>query len=172
MAEKSTWRKFAKRAIQRLRDRLQIEYGHLRMRLLGGFRTAKGVVLYHSASEGNKQLLEALRTTKPVFFARYGLFELRAVVKELFGASWNADSVLTPLCNNAGFFPKDLGLLKKFAQCYEQATRQIDMYGASLYRHGFWKWEEMVFAELCPDAFLTDIRVTDAFLYAPPGRAR
>lgn len=168
---KRTVRRYLKRAFNSVGTKWEMFFGRTRMRLVGGFRTANGLVAYHPPEDGNAIILERLRSGAPLMVTRYGLFELRGVAKGAFGAPWSVKSVLHPLCNNAGFFPENGELLGEFAKCYLVASKYIDLYGAWLFRHGLWKYEERVFRECCPQALLTDIRTLDAFLFDPPWTA-
>ncbi len=153
--------------LRRRATRLQILIGRLRMRLKGGFTTAEGVARYHTAKEGNDELRRRILSGEPFMAARFGLFELQAIAETRYFARPKSGT-LQYLCNNAGFFPEDKSLLARFCDVYEAAGRHIDVFCAWLFRHGMWASEHRAYSELCPRAYLTDIRVMDSFLYEPP----
>lgn len=91
-------------------------------------QSGKAKTPFYSDQEGNEILKNAITSGKPSLIARYGETELRTVyyVKEepyklnkLRRASYD-------ICNNAGFFPRRLGTINRFANIYLQAAGQID----------------------------------------------
>lgn len=161
-------RKSVKPKLAWLKGRIYRVYGKYRMLLSGGFRSVSGISQYRPAEVGNSVIGMKLREGRPLMVARYGLFELRGMIHGWGKTRWSDESVMGPLCNNAGFFPRRIELLGRFSAVYREAARNIDVFCAWLFRHGLWRWEEYAFRELCPGAVLTDIRALDAFLYSQP----
>ncbi|WP_428938296.1 hypothetical protein [Fontivita pretiosa] len=138
------------------------------MSWIGGFHNGSRIVPYEGHEGGNRAILETLASGRPAMITRYGIFELRAVAGVRFGADRLLRGVITPLCDNAGFFPRDESLLPRFAEIYATATRNVDCFAACNYRQGLWAYEQRIFRELCPNARLIDIRSLDSFCYAEP----
>lgn len=158
----------ARRARVNARMRIQRTLGNWRMRLLGGFWNGSRRVPYQNSVAGNALLTPLIRKGAPLMLARFGVYELTAMVGALYQRPAMTRNNLKSLCNNAGFFPEDVRLMDRFANIYAEATREIDVLAVSLYRQGLWVWEERAFRDYCPEASIVDIRVTDSFRFEEP----
>jgi hypothetical protein len=155
-------------SVATMRTKINRWYGTAKMSLQGGFSTQDGISTYHTASAGNEHIKEALMGDVPFLAARYGLYELLGVARVRYGYTGN---IMHRLCMNAGFFPRDESLIEKFAEVYSNASRAIDTFGAWNFRHGLWRYEESVFDDLCPHAYLTDIRAIKFLEHSSPWTA-
>lgn len=67
--------------------------------------------------KANKIISEKIKSKEPLMICRYGSNEFRNLFQ---------DDEFDTLCFNAGFFPNDKKLLKKFREVYSEASKQID----------------------------------------------
>ncbi len=70
-----------------------------------------------SDEKANKIISDKIKSKKQLMICRYGSNEFRNLFQE---------SEFDTLCFNAGFFPNDKKLLKKFREVYFEASKQID----------------------------------------------
>lgn len=70
-----------------------------------------------SDRDANKIISKNINSKKPFMVCRYGSNEFRNLFEE---------SEFETLCFNAGFFPNDKELLKKFREVYFESSKQID----------------------------------------------
>lgn len=73
----------------------------------------------------------AIETGTPFFAGRFGETELR-IVSEVVqhyvtGRKVNSELALNQLCNNAGFFPKDIKLAEKFVELMIESCKNVDL---------------------------------------------
>lgn len=85
---------------------------------------------YYSAEEGNKMIADVIREGKPCMICRYGSVELKGmtdtIAVQLAIRNKVRETTMIPLCNNAGFFPKDEKLIEKFGTKMQEWSKQVD----------------------------------------------
>jgi hypothetical protein len=86
---------------------------------------------YLSKEEGNTIIGKAIREGKPFMIARFGSVELKTmtdtIAVELGIRKEIRKTTLTPFCNNAGFFPRDLKLAEKFGNTMKECSSDLDV---------------------------------------------
>lgn len=96
---------------------------------------------YYTARDGSTLLYEAIKSDCPFFVCRMGETETRMIrmirrdylcLNEFRIATHN-------ICNNAGFFPRRIGHIKRFCDLYELSAQSADYLGMML-----WKDEEYI----------------------------
>ena len=79
-----------------------------------------------SSYDINALIYEMLREGQPFFVGRYGAVELFAMRTFGFGIRSKYDGALKQLTNNAGFFPNDPIMAKKFVSVMLEATQAAE----------------------------------------------
>lgn len=88
-------------------------------------------------AESNEKIIQLIQNNKPFWIARYGHTEMRYINSVLFNryvgnvsTPENADveSALKQFCNNAGFFPYDQELGKKYVDSVLKTASNIDIH--------------------------------------------
>lgn len=121
---------------------------------------------YFTATEGNDLINDLIHSDTPFFAGKFGETELRTLYT--FQNEWfhlNKVRITScEICNNAGFFPRRIGMIKCFCKEYEEAIKQIDYLGMCL-----WECEE-IYASLFGDSLLGAFssRVLDPLLIDNP----
>ncbi len=128
------------------------------------FFNGQVVVPFTGLQAGNDLIAERIRSGEPFMVARHGRVELRYLYER-------SQARLRVLCNNAGFFPPDPVLGKRFIQSYEEASREIDLLALVLYRHGYLPEEQGMFQRFSPGASLIDLACLSPFLFERPWSA-
>ena len=86
-----------------------------------------------SGIKANMYISELIESGKPFWVGRFGHTELAFVYayleKELLNREENVEKKITALCNNAGFFPKDIEYGKRYAQKILDDCSEIDVHG-------------------------------------------
>jgi hypothetical protein len=80
--------------------------------------------------KANKIISKKVKSKKPFMMCRYGSNEFRNLFQE---------NEFDVLCSNAGFFPNDKKLLKKFREVYFESSKQIDLLRIWNYKNHFFK---------------------------------
>lgn len=135
-----------------------------RYRKATSFHNGREVVPFLSPDAGNQLIAERIRSGEPLMVARHGQVELRYLYER-------SPARLRVLCNNAGFFPADPELGKRFIGCYEDACRELDILALVLYRHGLFPEEQAMFRNFSPQARLIDLQCLSPFLFQQPWSA-
>ena len=157
--------------INRFRKKWKKWYGKKRIEYLGGFYTSDGVKKYIGPKKGNYKIKNKLKCEKELMVSRHGRYEIRTLGLKKYKHMWKRESAIKRMKINAGFFPDKKNLLDRFADEYIKSTEKADVFCAWHFKHGFWKLEERVFRENCPDAVLTDIRALEFLWYDDPWTA-
>ncbi len=150
-------RKFKARVIYKLTRRL----GLARMKFQGGFWNGNARRAKVTPQDASELLMRIVANGEPRCAIRYGLFELAAFHQITVNGGLIDGSLGRSLGFNAGVFPTDDKTLCKFAHEYAAASRNADILGLSLFRHGMWTEEEWAFQEFCPNATLIDLHDLD-----------
>lgn len=82
-----------------------------------------------NATEVHSFIYESICSGKPFMAGRYGSIELLCAAKERLNISYNNDSSLEILCNNAGFFPKEIKHMREFSDLYISSSHYSDVQG-------------------------------------------
>lgn len=120
-----------------------------------------------SAIEGNGLIAEAIKAGKPCMIARYGSVELKAMMDTVAVHLGIRDTVrektLTPLCNNAGFFPHDAKAAREFGERLIGWSKDVDLLAV-------WYWPMEVYAikNFCKHAVLIDPYSLEPYYYDNP----
>jgi len=80
-----------------------------------------------------KLLKDKILSNKPFLIARYGSVEFSNITDGFCKTTEDKNRVFKELCNNAGFFPNENGLLDKFKKTYEEAEKEIDILAVWIY---------------------------------------
>lgn len=99
---------------------------------------------------------QAIITGTPFFAGRFGETELRIVLEvvkqHVTGRKVNCELALNQLCNNAGFFPKDIKLAEKFAGLMIESCKNVDLQAVwNLYM------EDYMLDTFAPDSKITKL---------------
>jgi len=138
------------------------------MRIKKGFSNGETITPYLPSRLGNEKIKELLSQSGPVLIARYGYYELRIVAGHYLNEDKTVKLGLPSLVNNAGFFPALLEMIPEFTQIFLDSTLLIDCYTACNFRKGLWRYEENIYRNYCPNAFLTDIQALNFYRFAHP----
>jgi hypothetical protein len=108
--------------------------------------------------DANDYILKLLRSGKPCMISKFGTIELAALVQYKCLCSTNGykeivdyikgkrpnlwwNTGIDSLCSNAGFFPNDPSLLKRYYEVNSDAIRKIDVLGSYIRTENFFKEE-------------------------------
>jgi len=143
--------------------RFMTHYKNVYYRGRKGFKVDGCLVPFTTQIEGNQMLRESLEGGEPLMVSRNGRSELVCAVRKKISPKW-----FDSLCNNAGFFPKDISLRQRYMQVYHESCRRLDLLAIINYRHGLFKEEEWIFRTFSPNARLIDFNVLSPFVYEKP----
>ena len=111
--------------------KLFLKYANYKLTKTGIYNGHKYIKLLN-INDANNLIIEKLNSDKAFMISRYGAVEFRTLV---------TGKGLDALCNNAGFFPNDKKLIKKFQEEYLEASKQIDILGMITYKYaGVMHW--------------------------------
>lgn len=91
-----------------------------------GFYNGNKYVKLLNKEDANDLIIEKISSQKPFMISRYGSVEFYTLT---------TGKGIDALCNNAGFFPKNPALLKKFRNTYNEASKEIDILGIWIYKY-------------------------------------
>jgi len=75
--------------------------------------------------DANALIIDKISSQKAFMISRYGWVEFHTLT---------TGKGIDALCNNAGFFPKNSNLIKKFNNIYNEASKEIDVLGIWIYQ--------------------------------------
>ncbi len=138
-------------------EKLRIENdGEVRLKMQGGYFRNEIAVL-HNRFDGNKLVYNALLSDKSLMISRHGAVEVNVVFDHLMYNKIKEEK-LNKLCYNAGFFPRDQELAKKWVRLYLESCNNIDYLCAMIFRRNFDK-EQNIFNRYSPRAKILDTSV-------------
>jgi hypothetical protein len=113
------------------------------------FFNGEKYVFLRNKKQGNELISELLSTSKPIMISRHGRTELMSAYS--FEFSDRIES-LDELQMSSGFFPKDQGMAKEWADLYLTCSKDMDCLCAWNYRFGCFTEEETIYAKYSPNA--------------------
>lgn len=100
-----------------------------------GLSNGKRKLSIVSKVDGEKIIANMIKSDKPFMFGKYGTVEFRNIFY---------DDEMDSLCLNAGFFPKDKKLLRKFRDVYMESSKYLDILAPWNYQNHFMKKRKLV----------------------------
>lgn len=121
--------------------------------------------------EGNRYIYslvkKCLEDNCGCFIGRYGSNELDAMVKfehyRRGGLKSYQTNVMDRLCLNAGFFPKDVGLMSRYMDEMNEASRIVDIVGV-----WFNPFEDYILNKYAPQAVCCQLTALEPYFYEDP----
>ena len=122
---------------------------------------------YFSREKGNEIIAEAIKCNEPCMIARYGSVELKAttytIAVELGIRKSIRKTTLEPLCNNAGFFPRDCSLAEKFGKMMKECSENVDVLAV-----WYWTMEPYMIKNYCKSSVLINPYSLEPYYYESP----
>lgn len=114
---------------------LLVKYQQFILYYIGFYNGDKYIKLLNK-EDANILIIEKISSQKPFMISRYGSIEFYTLT---------TGKGIDALCNNAGFFPKNTDLLKKFRNTYNEASKEIDILGIWIYKYtGILHWRRKI----------------------------
>lgn len=130
------------------------------------FKGLKGRPFY-SGEKGNEIIAEAIQRNEPCMIARFGSVELKAttdtIAVELGIRKSVRKTTLEPLCNNAGFFPRDCMLAEKFGKMMKECSEKVDVLAV-----WYWAMEPYMIKNYCKTSLLINPYSLEPYYYNNP----
>lgn len=114
----------------------------------------------------NKFLYEKIISGLPFMAGRYGGCENDVLASFYINKNIGvpvSESKFNSLCNNAGFFPKDIKLLDRYVDVMEEAASEVDILGA-------WNWlmEDFIIQTFASNTAITTLRNLEPWFSQEP----
>jgi len=120
-----------------------------------------GKPIYNS-QQTNNLIKEKLLGDTPFMVSRLGSVELESLVEGIQKKKWTEETKLK-MRRNAGFFPINDDMLKKFEDIYLECLKEIDLIGI-WYNEG----EDYICRNYCKDAILSHLKDLEPYYHVNP----